>query len=165
MKKFGNIRTWKRKSWYSKSISAKINGFNRFIYSIMKYARSLGSFHTKAFVIFGVISCSVYFTIKLYFVIMIREYIYPIFMPIDRDGLTYFAVTTYQLMAATSILLNHMAIDGIFFSVFAFIVYQIKILGYRYSRLGHDNPPKKGSRVNCMKKIIELIHLKLDINK
>lgn len=114
----------------------------------------------------GVTSCTVLFVSKLITVSKVGEYVYPMYIPfVKPETNAYYAALAYQTLSAFNGLLSHMAADSIFFSMFAYVVYQTRIVGYRFSRLGNSRERKGNVRLDCMREIVELIQLKFEAEK
>lgn len=96
----------------------------------------------------------------------IGDYMYPIYVPFVIPGsATYYAILFYQQLTVYNTAFLHLGIDCFIYSLLASIVYQTEILGYRFSRLGHSEEPEGRTRLNYMKKIVELIKLQFENEK
>lgn len=123
---------------------------------------------SASLIVAGVPVATFLFASKLITVLQVGGYFYPIFIPFDVVGsgtFAYYALLAYQVLSCYNVALNHVGSDCILFSIFASIIYQIRVIGYRYSRLGHSPEGRSNVRLDCMKNIVELIRVKFDTEK
>lgn len=134
--------------------------------SILKKVASMSNFQCISFFISGIIWCGILFTTKTIAAIQFGQFLHPIYLPFDTSGTyTRYFIIFYQNVTAWSTYFNHSGLDNTFYSILSCIVYQTKILGYRFSRLGHKDHLNPKSKIDCMKEIIELINLQLENEK
>lgn len=135
-------------------------------YRILKECSFLGNFHGAAFVTVATVNTTVFFVSLTITAISTDGLMYPTYTPVFVPGtISYYLIIVYQWIAGYTVLFSHIGIDCFLYSVFACVVYQTKIMGYRFSRLGHKNEFEAKNRCDYMKQIVELIGLQFENEK